>query len=269
MICLTLGVADFLTMLSDNIAMAQGLFRMLLTARQGAEIEWVTAETTRSPRRRRRCRSTRVEKALMLRTNPLLGRATVDQLLDLAAITREVRLASGDVLLTERGQPSVFHVLVGEIQLDNGGAPPILLGPGRTIGVAETLAGLSPRRRATVSREGHALRLDHDELFDVLSDHVDLLQGVFSGVLSAQDEEDEPRSGSGFRRLEMKRLLRVFLVVVLGIATWPAACRPPDGRSDRDAARPLETWEQFQGPEAETFLQQGADPQHEGIWAPA
>ena len=201
-ICLTLGVADFLTMLSDNIVMAQGLFRMLLTARQSAEIEWVATETPKIASASPTLPLDPVEKALILRTNPLLGRATVDQLLDLAAITREVRLASGDVLLTERGQPSVFHVLIGEIQLDNGGAPPIVLGPGRTIGVADTLAGLSPRRRATVTREGHALRLDHDELFDVLSDHVDLLQGVFSGVLSGQDEEEEPNpvEGSGGSR---------------------------------------------------------------------
>jgi hypothetical protein len=34
-----------------------------------------------------------------------------------------------------------------------------------------------------VAREGAALRLDHEELFDVLADHVGLLQGVFSGLL--------------------------------------------------------------------------------------
>jgi hypothetical protein len=60
------------------------------------------------------------------------------------------------------------------------------MGPGRTVFVAETLAGAMPRYRATVTREGHALRLDHDELFEVLADHTDLLQGVFSGVLGAR-----------------------------------------------------------------------------------
>ena len=33
--------------------------------------------------------------------------------------------------------------------------------------------------------DGQALRLDHDELFDVLADHIDLLQGLFSGLLEA------------------------------------------------------------------------------------
>jgi hypothetical protein len=44
--------------------------------------------------------------------------------------------------------------------------------------------------RAEVSRvaghDGHVLRLDHDDLFEVLSEHFDLLQGVFGGVLNTR-----------------------------------------------------------------------------------
>jgi ATP:ADP antiporter, AAA family len=186
-ICLTLGVSDFLTMLSDNIAMAQGLFRMLLARHGSVDSDWLATETESPvlPTLIPKLPLDPVEKAIVLRQNPLLGKATVDQLLDIAAITREVALTTGSVLCTERDAPAVYHVLAGELQLDNGSAPPIVLGPGRTVFVAETLAGVSPRRRATVTRAGTALRLDHDELFDVLSDHLDLLQGVFSGVLSA------------------------------------------------------------------------------------
>ena len=61
--------------------------------------------------------------------------------------------------------------------------------PGSTIGVSETLAGVSLGRRATVTADGQALRLDHDELFDVLADHIDLLQGLFSGLLQANQAE--------------------------------------------------------------------------------
>jgi hypothetical protein len=62
---------------------------------------------------------------------------------------------------------------------------------GCTIGLSETLAGVPLGRRATVTRAGQALRIDRDELFDVLTDHVDLLQGLFSGVLSAQGSDVE------------------------------------------------------------------------------
>jgi hypothetical protein len=86
----------------------------------------------------------------------------------------------------ERDGPAVYHLLAGELRIDYDGAAPLVMGPGRTVFVAETLAGAVPRHRAMVTREGHALRLDHDELFDVLADHTDLLQGVFSGVLGAR-----------------------------------------------------------------------------------
>ena len=60
----------------------------------------------------------------------------------------------------------------------------VVAGVGSTVGVAETLCGESSGRRAVVENDGRALRLDSDELFDVLADHGDLLQGVFRGVIT-------------------------------------------------------------------------------------
>ena len=126
---------------------------------------------------------------LLLRQNPLLGRATVDQLLDLVAITREVALTAGRVLFAETDGPAVYHVLTGEVMLEGDRTEERIVGPGCTIGVAETLAGVPLGRRSTVTQAGQALRIDRDDLFDVLTDHVDLLQGLFSGVLSAGEPE--------------------------------------------------------------------------------
>ena len=121
----------------------------------------------------------------MLRENPLLERATVNQLLDLATVTREVALTQGSVLFSETDPPALYYVLNGEIRLDGNGASVAIASAGSTIGISETLAGVSLGRRAVVTRDGLALRLDHDELFEVLADHIDLLQGVFSALLQA------------------------------------------------------------------------------------
>jgi AAA family ATP:ADP antiporter len=179
---LTLSVSEFLTMLSDNIAMAQGLFRMLLASRGAVSLDQV-AHPAPDVRPSPSLPLDPVEKALVLRQNPLLGGASVEQLLDLAAIAREVPMARGSVLVAEREAPSTFHILTGQVQLAANGDAPLAMGAGGTIGLAETLSGIAPTRRVTVTEEGWALRLDHDELFEVLSDHLDLLQGVFSGVL--------------------------------------------------------------------------------------
>jgi hypothetical protein len=80
------------------------------------------------------------------------------------------------------------------MRLEADDVEPIVVCAGSTIGVSETLAGVALGRRAIVTRDGLALRLDHDELFDVLGDHIDLLQGLFSGLLHTQQTESEPES---------------------------------------------------------------------------
>jgi hypothetical protein len=40
-----------------------------------------------------------------------------------------------------------------------------------------------------VTKDGRALRLEREELFSVLADHVDLMQGLFAGVLALRDTE--------------------------------------------------------------------------------
>ena len=186
-VCLAVRGDVFLSMLSDNIVMAQGLFRMLLDTPKTRH--WRTVygpKPDAEPVTARSLPLQPIEKVLMLRENPLLERATVTQLLDLAAVTREVPLTHGSVLFNETDPPALYYVVNGEIRLDGDGASGVVASAGSTIGISETLAGVSLGRRAMVTRDGHALRLDHDELFDVLADHIDLLQGVFSALLQAQ-----------------------------------------------------------------------------------
>ena len=187
-ICLVLSGEQFRTMLSDNSLLVQGLFRMLLAApaaqrwrtvyRPSTDVNgWKPTLGGAMPA---------LDKAIQLRHNPLLGQATVNQLLDLAVVAREIPLQQDMVLFSEDDGPAIYHVLAGYIRLDASGADLIEAGPGATIGIAETLAGVSLGRRATVSQPGHALRIDRSELLDVVEDHVDLLQGIFSGLLRSR-----------------------------------------------------------------------------------
>ncbi len=185
-VCLSLTMADLLTMLSDNIAMAQGLFRTLLPEHVGPAAVSRPAARGAAPAAPPAPLNV-VDKARLLRQNPILGNASVEQLLALSAVTREVALAVGAQLPADREGPALYHLLAGEVQLEGDGSGTLVMGPGRTVFVAETLTGATPTRRATVTREGHALRLDHEELFEVLADHTDLLRGVFSGVLGFRE----------------------------------------------------------------------------------
>jgi CRP-like cAMP-binding protein len=185
-VSLSLGHASLLTMMSDNIVLARGFFRALVEAhtdRLPADIVDLPPDGQRFIEWRPPLEP--FEKAGLLRQTPILGRATVEQLLDLVGATRDVPLAKNAVLFAEGDASAVYYVLAGRVVVEHPGAAPVSVGPGGMIGMAETLAGLPVTCRARVDDAGHALRLDQESLFEVLADHVDLVQGLFSGVLRA------------------------------------------------------------------------------------
>jgi AAA family ATP:ADP antiporter len=193
-ICLTLSGEQFRTMLSDNSLLAQGLFRMLLTApsaqRWRAVCSPLTPPSTEELVRAVGGTMPALDRAIRLRHNPLLAQASVNQLVDLAAVAREIPLQRNTVLFAETDGPAIYHLLDGDIRLESNGSEPIEAGPGATIGIGETLAGVPLGRRATVSRAGSALRIDRGEFLEVLDDHSDLLQGIFRGLLRTSVESD-------------------------------------------------------------------------------
>jgi len=185
-----LGVTqhELLTMLSDNIELAQGLFRMLLdraSVRHWLVVHRPPPGPAGGAAGRTGAPLTPIDKALLLGAHPLFARALVHQLLGLASIAREVPLAAGAALVRETDDPAVIHVLDGEVRLESDSGEPIVAGRGCTIGLVETLAGVPLGRRAQVTRAGAALRLGHEELFDLLEDNIDLLQAIFSGLSRA------------------------------------------------------------------------------------
>jgi len=183
-VCFRIAADDFMTMVSDNVLVAQSLFALLLANDRPrlpfAQPPRVLADHE-SPGA--------VHAARLLRHDPLLSRASATQLLALTAIAPEVPLKEGAVLFDVGAPPSVYQIIQGEVLLEHPGASPAIAPAGATLGVADTLAGTASAWRATVTKEGRALRLDRDELFSVLADHIDLMQGLFSGVIALRDTE--------------------------------------------------------------------------------
>ena len=182
-VCFRIAADDFMTMVSDNVLLAQSLFGMLL-ANKRPRIPFAAPRMMADD-----VSPGAAHAARLLRQDPLLARASAAQLLALTAVAPEVPLKEGAVLFDLGAPPSVYQIIQGEVLLEHPGASPEIAPAGATLGVADTLAGTASAWRATVTKEGRALRLDRDELFSVLADHVDLMQGLFSGVIALQDTE--------------------------------------------------------------------------------
>jgi CRP-like cAMP-binding protein len=186
-ICLALTTEEFLTLLSENSPIAQGLFRMLLGATAAASWRsFLKGEAPEEVQRLAAHRMTPVEKVLVLQQVPIFARITPEQLLALAKIAHLMPVAAGSQLFAEADRAAIFTLLSGQVRLEQSGAGAVItLGAGDTTGVYETVAGERTGARAQVIQPGAVLRIDREELFDVLADHTPLQQGLFSAMLHA------------------------------------------------------------------------------------
>ena len=183
-VTLSLTREEFLTILSDNIELTHGLFKMLLD--RPARLAWTKVMRGNLPAEISRMAADGlqpIERVLLLQRSPLLEHATGEQLLRLAAISREVPLAQGTVLFGEKENPAIYALINGELLVEAPGEAPTTLDAGDVVGIYETLAAVPAGVTVTVTKSGTALRIDRRELFDLLADNIDLLQGLFSALL--------------------------------------------------------------------------------------
>ena len=180
---LSLSASALLTLLSYDSAAAQAMFRMLLGSRAALDRAYLTQWADDGVEARVEPGGEAIAMGLHLRRIPLFRKATANQVTALVAATREVSLTAGSILWDASREPALYYLLSGEVRIESDRGPTALAGAGRTIGGGETLAGAAAGRRAVVSMEGRALRLDRQELFEVLADDSDLLHGVFASVL--------------------------------------------------------------------------------------
>ncbi len=185
-IALVMAAEEFRTLLSANIELAQGLFRMLLeekkTGPDPAPSQTRASQALQAPTPGGELKS--VDKVLYLQILPVFERARADELYELAAITRDIVLEPEKALFSEGHPSSIWLVLAGEVTLESrDGEQKGTASTGDCIGVHETLAGADWSWRARATSAGRALQIERDVLFELLSDRMDLLQGIFGAIL--------------------------------------------------------------------------------------
>ncbi|HJU43190.1 MAG TPA: Npt1/Npt2 family nucleotide transporter [Vicinamibacterales bacterium] len=188
-ITLSLTRDQFLALLSENVELAEGLFRNLIESHRLTSGRTLIPGTLPEDMRIR-AREDRhaVDRVLLLQSSPLLAHATAAQLWRLAAIARPIKVAPGKTILERSGEASILIVLSGSLNVESPSST-ATANEGDVIGMYETLAGVRIDARVSAETESHVLRLDRAALFELLADHTDLLQGVFSMLLRQHNLE--------------------------------------------------------------------------------
>jgi AAA family ATP:ADP antiporter len=194
-ITLSLTSDEFLALLSENVELAEGIFRMMIASRDlvtgntlirgtlPADLKAAAEEELRP-----------IDRVFLLQSSPLLAHATAAQLWRLSANARPVTAAAGKEIVQRGSAPSIVIVLSGLLRVESAAVE--TADTGDVIGMYETLAGVPIDATVTAQTNAHLLRLDRTALFELLADHTDLFQGVFSILLRAaasRPPADKPR----------------------------------------------------------------------------
>ncbi len=175
------------TLLADNPSLVEGLFRLLVERSTDSQARLVQpggdsaalaplAQGNLSP----------VQKVMVLQRVHPFSSVGSDELLHLAAIARQVE-AKADAQLFGPSDPLALWVVVaGALSLESSTEPPASARAGDAIGIYEALAGLPMGREAHVIRPGIALRIEREELFDLLGQRSDLLRQLFAAMFEVR-----------------------------------------------------------------------------------
>jgi ATP/ADP translocase/HEAT repeat protein/CRP-like cAMP-binding protein len=191
-ICLSISTEAFLSLLAENVELAEGMMRWLIESRAEVLSEVVLpGELSPEVQRKAAAGLQAVDRVLLLQGSPLLKAANGTQLLRLAARAHTVTLKSGVDPLANLIEPSLLVLLTGTITVTRADGTPQTADSGDTIGIYQALSGKPVGATLAPDGEGTALRFSRTDLFDVLADETALIQSVFAGLLKAAERRAE------------------------------------------------------------------------------
>ena len=124
-----------------------------------------------------------VEKVIFLQNVDVFSEVSTEQMAYLAAIVEEISYAK-DIVIYKEQDPSdaIYFVLDGKIRLHRNGVDVSIAGPQEAFGTW-ALFDEEPRvTTATTLEDTRLLRVDRDDFIDLLSDHVQITQGVLKAL---------------------------------------------------------------------------------------
>jgi len=137
---------------------------------------------------------TRIQAVVFLQSCDLFSFCRADEILRIAGIAEERRFRAGEKVYVENGPADVLYCVVqGEVSL-RGSQGARLAGPLHTFGVRDILCGRLRGEDAEARVDSLVLAIEAEDLFDLLSNNIEIVKALFRHVL--QDREATKSSSS-------------------------------------------------------------------------
>ena len=183
-VTLALTADELRTLLADNTDLVRGLFATLADHADPGTVDNVQS-TGAAPALEQLAADgiSPVEKILSLQRVPVFARIAADEMGALAGITHTVVMTAGTSLFAPSAPVALWLILSGEISMESAtDGSRTTARAGDIIGSLSMLSGRPLGKSAEVLRSGAALRIDRDELFDLLGERPELLRQLFEGM---------------------------------------------------------------------------------------
>jgi CRP-like cAMP-binding protein len=189
-VTLALTADELRTLMADNADLVTGLFATLTEGMASSAVPVHNTSAAAELEQLAIGGLSPIEKVLALQRVPLFRRVSAEEMRQLADIASAVQMKAGETLFPESAPPALWLILSGELRLeDSAGEAAQTARGGDVVGSSHTMAGRSLGRAAEVVRSGVALRIDHDELFDVLGERPELLRQMFASLFRMREAE--------------------------------------------------------------------------------
>ena len=146
-----------------------------------------------------------VEKIFALQFVPYFSRISADEMQQLSQIAHTTPMKAGTTLFTASSQPSMWLLASGEVRLEEAGLAAVTARGGDMLGSLFPIADQDVARTATIVHDGIALRIDREDLFELLGERPDLLRQMFGGMIHLSKLSDISAM-SGLSGLTWKRV---------------------------------------------------------------
>ena len=182
-VTLALTVDELSTLLADNSDLVRGLFvtlaqradpgisRNLQPTGAAVELTELSADGLLP-----------IEKILALQRLPVFSRIAPEEMAALAAVTETVVMKNGALVFAASAPVALWVVLSGELSMEDASGSQTVARAGDVIGSLSMLSGEPIGLTAHVTQDGVVLKLDRDELFDLLGERPELLRQLFEGM---------------------------------------------------------------------------------------
>lgn len=125
-----------------------------------------------------------IERVLLLQGVDLFSNVTTQQLSFIAAIAEEMAVEPGTVLYRENDSPDGLYVVIsGAVVVSRNGDSIDRIGPNASFGVWALFDDQPRLTGAETSEASRLLFVPREEFYEVLADHVDIVQSIFKQLV--------------------------------------------------------------------------------------